>query len=104
MKIGGRKISVRNPPFIIAELSANHNNNIDRVLKIIKEAKKAGVDAIKLQTFTADSITLNSSKKDFFIKDKKSLWKNKKLYDLYKEASLPKKWYDEIFKEAKKMN
>ena len=102
MKIAGKKISVNNPPFIIAELSANHNNNINRAFKIIKEAKKAGADAIKLQTFTADSITLNSSKKDFIIEDKKSLWKNRKLYDLYKQASLPKKWYKEIFNEAKK--
>ena len=67
---------------------ANHNNNINRAFKIIKEAKKAGADAIKLQTFTADSITLNSSK-NFIIEDKKSLWKNRKLYDLCKQASLP---------------
>lgn len=104
MKIAGRKISENKPPFVIAELSANHNNDIKRTLKIIKEAKKVGADAIKLQTFTAESITLDSSKKGFIIKDKQSLWNNKKLFDLYKEAALPRKWYKEIFNEAKKNN
>jgi pseudaminic acid synthase len=104
MKIQGRKISKKNPPFIIAEISANHNNSITRTFKLIKEAKKVGAHAIKLQTYDADSMTLNSNNKYFKITDKKSLWHKKNLYDLYKKAALPYSWYKDIFKEAKKNN
>ena len=104
MKIFDREISPKKEPFIIAEISANHNNSIVRTKKIIKEAKKVGAHAIKLQTYDADSMTLNSNKELFLIKDKKSLWYNKNLYDLYKKASLPYTWYKEIFAEAKKNN
>tara|TARA_Y100001970_G_scaffold291427_1_gene428543 strand:- start:7214 stop:8257 length:1044 start_codon:yes stop_codon:yes gene_type:complete len=102
MKIQNRKISVNHPPFIIAEISANHNKSIKRTLKLIKEAKKAGADAIKLQTYDAESLTLNSQKPQFIINDKKSLWYKKSLFDLYKKGSLPNSYYKEIFKEAKK--
>ena len=102
MKISGREITTRKEPFIIAEISANHNNSMARTLKIIKEAKKVGAHAIKLQSYVADSMTLNSNNKYFLIKDKKSLWYKKNLYDLYKEAALPYSWYKEIFLEAKK--
>ena len=71
MFILNRKISPNNKPFIVAEISANHNNNIDRALKLIDEAKRAGADAVKIQTYTADTITLNSKNKDFQIRDKK---------------------------------
>ena len=104
MKIFGREITTRKQPFIIAEISANHNNSMVRTLKIIKEAKKVGAHAIKLQSYDADSMTLNSNNKFFLIKDKKSLWYKKNLYDLYKEAALPYSWYKEIFAEAKKNN
>ena len=104
MKIRGRQINTKNQPFIIAEISANHNNSIKRTFKLIKEAKKVGAHAIKLQTYDADSMTLNSPKKFFLIKDKKSIWYKKNLYDLYKKASLPYNWYKDIFKEAKKNN
>ena len=86
MKIGKRDINIANPPFIIAELSANHNNDIRRALKLVDEAKRAGADAVKIQTYTADSITLNSKNKFFKITDKNSLWYNRYLYDLYKRV------------------
>lgn len=84
--------------FIIAELSANHANDINIALKTIAAAKKAGADAIKIQTYTADSLTLNSKKDDFLIKD--GLWKGKNLYDLYDEAKTPYEWHEKIFKSA----
>lgn len=104
MKIANRIISEKKPPFIIAEISANHNKNLNRTFKLIEEAKKAGADAIKLQTYTANSITLKSNRDDFLIKDKKSLWYKKNLFDLYNQASLPLEWYKEIFNAAKKKN
>jgi pseudaminic acid synthase len=102
MKIYNKKISINNLPFIIAEISANHNSSIQRTLKLVREAKKAGADAIKLQTYKAESLTLNSRKPQFIINDKKSLWYKKSLFDLYKKGSLPTSYYKEIFKEAKK--
>ena len=104
MKIKNKKISISYPPFIIAEISANHNNSIKRTLKMVREAKKAGADAIKLQTYTAESMTLNTRKSQFIIKDKKSLWFNRSLFDLYKKGALPTGYYKEIFKEAKRNN
>ena len=97
-----KKVSTKIQPFIVAEISANHNNNLNRALKLIDEAKKAGAHAVKIQTYTADTITLNSKKKDFLIKDKNSLWKGKYLYDLYKKGSTPWEWHKEIFNRAKK--
>lgn len=104
MKILGKEISLNKKPFIIAEISANHNNSISRTFKLIEEAKKVGADAIKLQTYNADSMTLNCDSKYFKINDKKSLWYNKKLYNLYKKASLPYSWYKDIFKKARQNN
>ncbi|MCR6571179.1 pseudaminic acid synthase [Campylobacter insulaenigrae] len=88
--------------FIIAELSANHANDLNTALKTIKAAKKAGADAIKLQTYTPDSLTLNSNKDDFLIKD--GLWKGRKLYELYEEAKTPYEWHKELFECAKEEN
>ena len=102
MKINNRKISLNSPPFIVAEISANHNNKLDRALKLIDEAKKAGADAIKIQTYTADTITLKTNNKEFLISDKKSLWKGKYLHDLYKLGSTPWTWHKELFNRAKK--
>lgn len=102
MKINNRKISINSPPFIVAEISANHNNNLNRALKLIDEAKKAGADAVKLQTYTADTITLKTKKREFLISDKESLWKGKYLHDLYKKGSTPWSWHKELFNRAKK--
>ena len=76
-------------PIIIAEMSGNHNGSLKQALKIVKEASKAGADAIKLQTYTADTITLNSKSSDFIIHDKKSLWKKERLYNLCKKLIHP---------------
>ena len=102
MKIGKIIISDKRPPFIIAEISANHNNSLNRTLKLIDEAKHAGADAVKLQTYKADTMTLKSKKKDFLIKNRNSLWKGKYLYELYEKGSLPWEWHKTIFAKAKK--
>lgn len=85
--------------FIIAELSANHNGSIDTAIETIRAAKRAGADAIKLQTYTADTITIDSDKDDFIIKG--TIWEGKNLYQLYKEACTPWEWHDELFRVAK---
>lgn len=89
----------KNNVFIIAELSANHGGDIEIAKNTIRAAKRTGADAIKLQTYTPDTITLNSEKDDFTIKG--TIWENRKLYDLYKEASLPWEWHKELFETAK---
>ena len=102
MKIKNRIISENYPPFIVAEISANHNNKLSRALSLIDEAKKAGADAVKIQTYRADTITMNSKNKNFLIKNKNSIWYGKYLYDLYKQGSTPWEWHKEIFEKAKK--
>ena len=89
-----------NSVFIIAELSANHNGNIDTAIETLKAAKRAGADAIKLQTYTADTITLKCDKKDFKI-TQGTLWDGKYLYDLYQEAFTPWEWHKKLFEVAK---
>jgi len=103
MKIGKITIGLNNKPCIIAEISGNHNKKLKNAIKLVEVAAKAGADIVKLQTYTPDTITLKSSRKEFLIKDKKSLWKNKKLYDLYKKGFTPWKWHPVIFKKAKKL-
>lgn len=88
-----------NSVFIIAELSANHGGDISIAVETVKAAKRAGADAIKLQTYTADTITLDSDKEDFVIKG--TIWEGRKLYDLYKEAFLPWEWHKELYETAK---
>ena len=99
--IAGRQINSSNPPYIIAEMSANHNNDIDRAYKIIKEAKNAGADAVKLQTYTADTMTIKSDKKYFKIKE--GLWKGYNLWDLYNKAYTPFQWHKKLFKYGKSL-
>jgi pseudaminic acid synthase len=84
--------------FIIAELSANHNGSLETAIETIRAAKRIGADAIKLQTYTADTLTLDSEKEDFIIKG--TIWEGKKLYDLYQEAYTPWEWHAELFKVA----
>lgn len=102
MKILGRVISSRNEPFIIAEISGNHNGKIENVFKMIDLASKYKIDAIKLQTYTADTITIQSKRPEFFISDKKNIWKNNSLYELYQKAHTPWSWHKRIFDYAKK--
>lgn len=87
-------------PFIIAELSANHNGSIDRAIDIISAAASAGVHAIKFQTYTADTLTICSAKKDFLIDDRKSLWYGQNLYDLYSSAHMPWEWHTILASKA----
>ena len=101
-KIKKRIISQKKSPFIIAEMSGNHNGSLREALKIVDLASIAGADAIKLQTYTPDTITMKSKRSEFFIKDKKNLWKNNSLYDLYKKAHTPWSWHKKIFERAKK--
>lgn len=91
---------MKNAVFIIAELSANHNGNLDTAIETIRAAKQTGADAIKLQTYTADTITLNSKKDDFIIKGG-TLWDGRSLYELYQQAYTPWEWHAELFKVAK---
>ena len=102
MKIRNKNISLNNKPFIVAEMSGNHNKSLSRALKIIEFAAKAGVNAIKIQTYKPETITINSNRKEFYIKDNKSLWRGKKLYDLYKKNYTPWEWHEKIFNKAKK--
>lgn len=100
MKIGNYQIGQNHKPFIIAEMSGNHNHSLERALKIIETAAKCGADALKLQTYTADTITINQRGGLFDIKDDTSLWKNRNLYELYQEAHTPWEWHEAMFKCA----
>lgn len=100
IKIGEMTVGLGCKPYIIAEMSGNHNQSLDRALDIVKEAAKSGVNAIKLQTYTADTLTLNVSNEDFIIKNKDSLWHNRTLYELYEEAHTPWEWHNAIFEKA----
>jgi len=99
MRIHNFEINSKSPVFIIAELSANHNGSIETAIETIRAAKRAGADCIKLQTYTADTLTIDSPKDDFLIKG--TIWEGKNLYQLYQEAYTPWEWHEEIFKIAK---
>jgi len=102
VEIDGRKIGPEFPPYIIAELSANHNGDIESAYKIMEEAKRVGADAIKLQTYTPDTLTLDCNKEDFIIRG--GLWDGRSLYDLYSEAYTPWDWHKLLFEKAKKLD
>lgn len=99
MKIGNYKIDQDSPCFIIAELSANHNGSLQTAIESIKSAKRAGADAIKLQTYTPDTITIDCDKDDFVIKG--TIWEGRNLHKLYQEAYTPWEWHEILFKTAK---
>jgi len=103
IKIGNRLIGKNQVPFIIAEMSGNHNQDINRALELVKAAADAGAHALKLQTYTADTITMNHRGGLFDINDKNSLWYGKNLYELYQEAHTPWEWHKEIFDYAKSL-
>lgn len=90
-------------PFIIAEMSGNHNQSLDRALEIVEAAAKSGVHALKIQTYTADTLTLNVHGEGFDILDEENLWKGRNLYDLYNEAYTPWEWHKPIFDRAKEL-
>ncbi|SIR79059.1 N-acetylneuraminate synthase [Pseudomonas sp. B10] len=102
-KIGQHTIGADAPPFIIAEMSGNHNQSLDVALQIVEAAAKAGAHALKLQTYTAETMTLNLAEGEFFIKDPGSLWAGTSLYDLYEKAHTPWEWHAPIFARAKEL-
>ncbi len=101
IEIAGQRIGEGNSPFVIAELSANHNGKLETALKIIEEAKRAGADAVKLQTYKPDTITLASDHEDFRIHG--GLWDGRTLYDLYQEAHMPWEWHAPLFQRAREV-
>lgn len=103
IQVENKYIGLSVKPFVIAEMSGNHNQSLEKAFEIVKAAGDAGVDAIKLQTYTADTITFNGSGDEFQIKDENSLWKNQNLYDLYMQAHTPWEWHKPIFEYANKL-
>ena len=103
IEIAGRVIGAEHPPFVIAEMSGNHNQSLDRALAIVDAAAQAGAHAIKLQTYTADTMTLDVRGGSFEISDPDSLWAGRNLHDLYKQAYTPWEWYRPIMERAREL-
>ena len=101
MIISGRKIGEKNEPFIIAEISGNHDGSFSKIKKLIDAAKWSGVDAVKLQTFKPELMTLDSDKKRFIVNHKNSKWSKKTLFSLYKKSYTPWEWYYSLKKYCK---
>ncbi len=103
IKIGNREIGRHHAPFIIAEMSGNHNQSIERALEIVEAAAKTGVHALKIQTYTPDTMTLDIDEREFHISDPKSLWAGTSLYKLYGQANTPWEWHKPIFERARQL-
>jgi len=103
LEICNIKIGIDQKPFIIAEMSGNHNQSLDRALKITEAAAASGAHMLKLQTYTADTLTLDINESEFIIEDKDSLWKGKSLYELYQEAYTPWEWHEPIMKRSSEL-
>jgi pseudaminic acid synthase len=101
IQVGGHRIGRNYQPFIIAEMSGNHNQSLERALAIVDAAAATGAHALKMQTYTADSMTLDIRHSEFFIADPKSPWKGRSLYDLYQEAHTPLEWHEAIFEHCR---
>ncbi len=101
IKIDNFLIADNSRPFIIAEMSGNHNKSLDKAIEIVDAAAEAGADAIKLQTYTPDTITIDHNEGLFFIDDPDSLWYGKNLYELYESAYTPWEWHEKIFERAR---
>lgn len=101
--IAGRAVGLAHPPFIIAEMSGNHNQSLERALSIVEAAAKAGAHALKIQTYTADTMTLDMDSGEFFIEDKNSLWQGTSLYKLYQQAYTPWEWHEPIFERCREL-
>jgi len=103
IKIAERLVGVECQPFVIAEMSGNHNHSLKRALEIVEAAAHAGAHALKLQTFTADTITIDVRENEFFIADPDNLWSGSSLYELYKKAYTPWDWHEPIFSRAREL-
>ena len=103
VKLGQHIIGSNHPAFIVAEMSGNHNQSLGRALKIVEAAAKAGVHGVKLQTYTADTMTLDIDKNEFLITDSNSLWHGNSLYKLYQKAHTPWEWHQPIFEKCKEL-
>jgi pseudaminic acid synthase len=101
--IGNQTVGRQSPPFVIAEMSGNHNQSLERALEIVEAASKTGAHALKIQTYTADTMTLDLNEGEFFISDPNSLWKGTSLYKLYQEASTPWEWHKPIFDRCREL-
>ncbi len=100
MKIGSYEVKQGISPFVIAEMSGNHNQSLERALLIVEAAAKSGANALKIQTFKPETMTLDIDEGEFIITDPKSIWKGQKIYDLYKKAQTPWEWHKPIFDRA----
>jgi pseudaminic acid synthase len=103
IKIGTFVLGPGRPPLVIAEMSGNHNGSLDRALAIVEMAAKAGAQALKLQTYTADTMTIDLSEREFFISDPSSLWNGTSLYQLYQQAHTPWEWHKPIFDRCREL-
>ena len=103
LELGNRKIGQEYPPLIVAELSANHHQSLEKALKIVDGCHEAGVQAIKLQTYTPDTMTLPLKKDSFMIRDSQSLWNGNSLYELYQKAYTPWEWHETIFRRCQEL-
>jgi pseudaminic acid synthase len=100
VQIASHRVGADHPPFVVAEMSGNHNQSLERALEIVEAAASTGVQALKLQTYTADTLTLNVRSEDFMLRGEGSLWKDQSLYDLFKTAYTPWEWHEPIMKRA----
>ncbi len=103
IRIGGAIVGAGYPPFVIAELSGNHNGSLDRAIRLVEAAAQAGADAVKLQTYTADTITIDANSADFLVSVKDSPWAGRSLHDLYKQAHTPWDWHEPIMRRAREL-
>jgi pseudaminic acid synthase len=103
MEIAGRRIDNEHAPLIVAEMSGNHSQSLERALDIVEAAARAGAHALKIQTYTADTMTLDLNDDNFFIDDPRSLWKGNSLYDLYQQAYTPWEWHEPIFDRCRQL-
>lgn len=103
LNIGDHKVSSNAAPFVIAEMSGNHNQSLERAMAIVEAAAKTGAHALKLQTYTADTMTLNLDNREFRIEDGENLWQGKTLHSLYSEAYTPWEWHESLFGRAREL-
>jgi pseudaminic acid synthase len=103
IRIAGRLVGPGHAPLVIAEMSGNHNQSLDRALELVQAAARAGAHALKLQTYTADTMTLDSQAEGFSIRDPGSLWKDASLYELYRQAHTPWEWHEPLFTRAREL-